>query len=135
MKHAIARFRLAARAVLALCSAPAVAEPQVQTQSIQLPYGEPFRNRVTDTTVSTQSQWVGAFVAPAARYTSSIASTSDTQVSGAGIGSLFWAARNPTQGWRVILPIQPDVESDGSSKVKAWCRAYTRPPIERAACP
>jgi hypothetical protein len=60
---------------------------------------------------------------------------SESRVSRAGIGSLFWAVRNPVQGWRVILPIQPDRGSDPPSEVKTWCRAFVRAPIGRAACP
>jgi hypothetical protein len=26
----------------------------------------------------------------------------------AGIGSLYWAVRHPTQAWRIVLPIQLD---------------------------
>jgi len=32
----------------------------------------------------------------------------DTHLSGAGIASLYWAARHPTQAWRVFFPIQLD---------------------------
>jgi hypothetical protein len=60
---------------------------------------------------------------------------SESRVSVAGIGSLFWAVRNPVQGWRVILPIQPDRGSESPSDVKAWCRAIVTAPIGRAACP
>jgi hypothetical protein len=60
---------------------------------------------------------------------------SESRVSRAGIGSLFWAVRNPVQGWRVILPIQPDRGSDPPSEVTTWCRAFVRAPIGRAACP
>jgi len=30
------------------------------------------------------------------------------QISHAGLGSLFWAARNPTNAWRILAPLQPD---------------------------
>jgi hypothetical protein len=60
---------------------------------------------------------------------------SEAWVSVAGIGSLFWAVRNPVQGWRVILPIQPGRGSDPPSEVKTWCRAFVRAPIGPAACP
>jgi hypothetical protein len=63
------------------------------------------------------------------------ASRSESRLSLAGIGSLFWAVRNPVQGWRVILPIQPDSGSDPSSEVKAWCRTLVREAIGQAACP
>jgi hypothetical protein len=36
---------------------------------------------------------------------------SDTQVPPAGIGSLYWAARHPSQAWRVVLPVMPNAES------------------------
>ena len=32
----------------------------------------------------------------------------DTHRSVAGIASLYWAARHPTQAWRVFLPVQLD---------------------------
>ena len=32
---------------------------------------------------------------------------SHLHVSRAGIGSLYWAARNPAQAWRVLFPVQP----------------------------
>ncbi len=32
----------------------------------------------------------------------------DTHLSVAGIASLYWAARHPTQAWRVFLPVQLD---------------------------
>jgi hypothetical protein len=60
---------------------------------------------------------------------------SESRVSRAGIGSLFWAVRNPVQGWRVILPIQPDRGSDPPSEVKTWCRAFASAPTGRAAWP
>ena len=27
------------------------------------------------------------------------------QVSGGGVGSLYWAARHPSRAWRVLLPV------------------------------
>ena len=36
------------------------------------------------------------------------ATTPDTDPSVSGIASLYWAARHPTQAWRVFLPIQLD---------------------------
>ena len=33
---------------------------------------------------------------------------SNVEISHAGIGSLYWAARNPSQAWRVVFPVQPD---------------------------
>jgi hypothetical protein len=62
-------------------------------------------------------------------------SRSEPRLSLAGIGSLFWAVRNPVQGWRVILPIQADSGSDAPSEVKAWCRTFVRAPMGQAACP
>lgn len=29
-------------------------------------------------------------------------------VSPFGLGALYWAAQNPTQAWRILLPVQPD---------------------------
>ena len=34
--------------------------------------------------------------------------SSDMQPPPAGIGSLYWAVRHPTQAWRILLPIQLD---------------------------
>ena len=38
--------------------------------------------------------------------------SSNTHLSRTGIGSLYWAARQPAQAWRVLLPI---VSGDGSA--------------------
>jgi hypothetical protein len=35
---------------------------------------------------------------------------SKVHISCRGIGSVFWAARNPAQAWRVLAPIQPGQE-------------------------
>jgi hypothetical protein len=43
---------------------------------------------------------------------------SDTHLSLVGLGSLYWAARHPTQAWRVLLPIQPDDGSDASADIR-----------------
>jgi len=32
---------------------------------------------------------------------------SENQVPPSGLGSLYWAFRNPTQAWRILLPEQP----------------------------
>jgi hypothetical protein len=36
-----------------------------------------------------------------------------------GIGSLFWAALNPAQAWRIVLPVKPGDEFVGDSDVHA----------------
>lgn len=33
--------------------------------------------------------------------------TARVSVSPYGFGALYWAARNPTQAWRILLPVQP----------------------------
>jgi hypothetical protein len=45
----------------------------------------------------------------------------DTQLPSTGIASLYWAARHPTQAWRVFLPIQLDGE--GANRGRAAGRA------------
>jgi len=39
-----------------------------------------------------------------------------------GLGSLYWAARHPTQAWRVLLPILPDTGSDASADGQTLAR-------------
>jgi hypothetical protein len=36
--------------------------------------------------------------------------SADSESSPAGIASLYWAVRHPTQAWRVLLPIQLDAD-------------------------
>jgi hypothetical protein len=45
----------------------------------------------------------------------------DTHVSHAGIGSLYWAAHNPAQAWRVLLPVRLSDGSGASADIKAMC--------------
>lgn len=58
---------------------------------------------------------------------------SGTQLSLAGIGSLYWAARHPAQAWRVLLPIQPRVGPDVTADLKARCIVFTESPSGRGA--
>jgi hypothetical protein len=60
---------------------------------------------------------------------------SNTYLSHAGIGSLYWAARNPAQAWRVVFPVQPDDATDAYADVRARCAFITNAPSGRAACP
>jgi hypothetical protein len=54
-----------------------------------------------------------------------------THLSLAGLGSLSWAARQPAQAWRVLLPIQP--EGVGYADIRARCA--TDASRGEAACP
>jgi hypothetical protein len=66
--------------------------------------------------------------------------TSGTYVSPAGIGSLYWAARHPTQAWRVLLPVQPGDEFEAYESMSAKCalvpsaRVLPGPPLVGTAC-
>ena len=44
----------------------------------------------------------------------------DTHPSLGGIASLYWAARHPTQAWRVFLPVQLD-GNDTAADITATC--------------
>lgn len=59
---------------------------------------------------------------------------SDTHLSPTGIGSLYWAARHPTQAWRVLLPIQSGDGSGASANVRASCVVFPQPPNDAATC-
>jgi hypothetical protein len=58
---------------------------------------------------------------------------STTHVSLAGLGSLSWAARQPAQAWRVLLPIQP--EGVGYADIRARCAVSLDASRGEAACP
>ena len=53
---------------------------------------------------------------------------------GTGIGSMYWAARQPAQVWKVLLPIVPNDGSAVSEDIKAAC-GNVRPLGGHAACP
>jgi hypothetical protein len=53
----------------------------------------------------------------------------DTHPSGAGIASLYWAARHPTQAWRVFLPIQLD-GNDTAADLTATCAVIPTVPSD-----
>jgi hypothetical protein len=57
---------------------------------------------------------------------------SNTHLSLAGLGSVFWAARHPAQAWRVLAPIQPD--GVAYADIRAKC-AFTNATNGEAACP
>jgi hypothetical protein len=61
--------------------------------------------------------------------------TSGTAVSHAGLGSLYWAARNPSEAWRVLLPIQPRDGSGASEDLREKCAIFARAPGSPVACP
>ena len=56
-------------------------------------------------------------------------------VSPAGLGSLYWAARNPDQAWRVVFPVQPDDATDAYADFKARCEFITSQLNSSPACP
>jgi hypothetical protein len=58
---------------------------------------------------------------------------SPTHLSVAGLGSLYWAARQPAQAWRVLLPIQP--EGVAYADIRARCAVSTDASRGEAACP
>lgn len=49
----------------------------------------------------------------------------DTHPSTGGIASLYWAARHPTQVWRVVLPVQLADDTDTENRGRAAERATT----------
>jgi hypothetical protein len=59
--------------------------------------------------------------------------TSTTHLSLAGLGSLHWAARQPAQAWKVLLPIQP--EGVAYADIRARCAVSTDASRGEAACP
>ena len=79
---------------------------------------------------SDEVQTVTVGVGPSLPQTSSA-----TQVSHAGIGSLYWALQHPTQAWRVLLPIQPHDGSGASEELRERCAIFAGPPDDRVACP
>jgi hypothetical protein len=58
-----------------------------------------------------------------------------TSVSLAGIGSLYWAAAHPAQGWRVLLPILPGDEFDAYVAVSTRCTVVSSAPGVEDPCP
>ena len=58
---------------------------------------------------------------------------SNAHLSLAGLGSLYWAARNPAQGWKVLLPVEPGTVA--YEDIRARCAIFTNAPRGRAACP
>jgi hypothetical protein len=61
--------------------------------------------------------------------------TSDPEVSRAGLGSLYWAARRPAaRAWKLILPITPDEAPIVYEGFRVEC-ALARPLANQAGCP
>ena len=58
----------------------------------------------------------------------------DTHLAVAGIAALYWAARHPTQAWRVFLPVQLD-GYDASADIRATCAVFARAQSGPVACP
>ena len=65
--------------------------------------------------------------------TTPLQSESTTHLSLAGLGSVYWAARQPAQAWRVLLPIQP--EGVGYADIRTRCAVSTDASRGEAACP
>jgi hypothetical protein len=59
---------------------------------------------------------------------------SNIHLSHAGIGSLYWAAHNPAQAWRVVFPVQPGDAGGAYAHISARCAVITGAPTGRAAC-
>jgi hypothetical protein len=57
----------------------------------------------------------------------------DTHPSVGGIASLYWAARHPTQAWRVFLPIQLDGNVTAAD-ITATCAVIATMPGGGLAC-
>jgi len=53
----------------------------------------------------------------------------DTHAPVGGIASLYWAARHPTQAWRVFLPIQLD-GNDTAADITAACAVIAPVPSD-----
>jgi hypothetical protein len=58
---------------------------------------------------------------------------SDTRLSRAGLGSLYWAARHPAEAWRVLMPVQEG--SVAYADLRARCAIVSDAPNGQAACP
>jgi hypothetical protein len=59
---------------------------------------------------------------------------SSVHLSHAGIGSLYWAAHNPAQAWRVVLPVQPRDADGAYAHISARCALIAGAPTGRAGC-
>ncbi len=58
---------------------------------------------------------------------------SNTRLSLAGLGSLYWAARHPEQAWRVLLPVQSG--GVAYADLIARCTVSMNASIGAADCP
>jgi hypothetical protein len=59
---------------------------------------------------------------------------SSVHLSHAGIGSLYWAAHNPGEAWRVMLPVQPGNAGGAYAHISTRCAIITGAPTGRAGC-
>jgi hypothetical protein len=57
----------------------------------------------------------------------------NTHLSLAGLGSLYWAARNPAHAWTVLLPVQPGDVAYGD--IRTSCVLSTNTSSAEPACP
>ena len=61
--------------------------------------------------------------------------TSDTNLSLAGIGSLYWAARHPLRAWRVLLPVEANDEFGAYAGLRTKCAVLPSALSAHAAVP
>ena len=79
---------------------------------------------------SDDTQAISVVTAPVPRE-----KVSRLHVSRAGIGSLYWAARNPSQAWRVVVPVQPDDGAGAYEDARERCVFVTNVLAGTASCP
>src|ERR1700730_1117492 len=82
LKYAAASFGLAALVALALCGAPAAAEGQAQTQSVEIYGGELFGDNLTDAPVSGRTPRLNDNAIFGARYNYNFTDMWGIQLSG-----------------------------------------------------
>jgi hypothetical protein len=73
--------------------------------------------------------------APAVAVVAASSEKSNTYLSLAGIGSLYWAARHPARAMESVLPMESGDDSDAYADVRSKCDFIARAPSGRAACP
>jgi hypothetical protein len=60
---------------------------------------------------------------------------SDTSLSLAGVGSLYWAARHPARAWKILLPMQAGDDFGTYVDITTKCAVLPSAPGGRTACP
>ncbi len=86
----------------------------------------PVRALSVDTADSDDEQAV-AVTAPV------VQDKSNTHLSLAGLGSLFWAAGHPAQAWKIVTPVQPG--GVAYADLAAQCAVASSESAREAACP